>query len=187
MYRTLGICTLLLIGYFTPARSQAISPTPGSRVRISAPDLALNRVTGRVVSADADSLVLERGPEAERLVIPVGSLGRLEVSRGRSHWEGARTGWGLGSVAGGLIGGTWAVIDEVAYNRANEIDLNAGWTTLVFFGGFLAGGLIGAPVGLLAGSIIGREQWDKYLLSTRIGLGISSAGGMGLNTTIPLR
>ena len=68
---------LVQIGYL-PCAAQV---TEGARVRIKAPSVSKSRLTGTVVTVDADTLMLRS--EKQVLAISLASVLKLEVSQGR--------------------------------------------------------------------------------------------------------
>src|SRR5687768_9841917 len=62
-------------------------PLPvGARVRVTAPDVVLERVTGRVHTFDEQGLTLSRDSDRVQLVFAPAQVHVIEVSRGRSRW-----------------------------------------------------------------------------------------------------
>src|SRR5687767_13609370 len=74
----------------------ADAPTPGEKVRVTT--RASDETTGVVVQADAETLTVSLGSKKPPVRIPLGSIQRLEVARGR------RTAAKEGAISGGLVG-----------------------------------------------------------------------------------
>lgn len=170
--KTLVLCVLLLTLHWSDlaAQVEVVGLAPGTRVRLTAPGVAEKRVTASIVYMDSDSLVLQRGRNPERLVIPARNVERLEISRGRSHSLGTLRGIGLGALGGGLfLGGAQVVSEGVV----------GGWTTLIF----ISGAILGAPVGAVIGGIIGVERWEARPLWPRTSFGAAPADRVGLRVS----
>jgi hypothetical protein len=137
----------------------------GSRVRFStANDGDASRVA--IVSAvRGDSLVLLRDGSAESITVPFDQMTQLDVSSGRRDRMGA--GLGVGLVAGAAIGGLLgaATYQKPSCNSGDFFcglgDVGAGGSAA---GGAILGGVGGALVGLLIGSIVHTERWDAVPL-----------------------
>lgn len=128
----------------------------GTRVRVSAPDLALRNQTGSVVSLSADTLFLARGAERTLVAVPRGAITRLEVSRGRgergkSALRMAGIGFLAGAAAGALFGLSCTDPECNEYLPAIAAAVGAGF-------GAAAGGVIGATQG--------REVWEPVMVGT---------------------
>lgn len=128
---------------------------PGQRIRVSlAGD---GRVAGTLIGLPSDSLVLETADETHTYARS--AITQLEVSRGSgSHWKaGALIGAATGSVA------TFAVLnsDNSPSNNMCDSEHNQdaiGMGPCLAFAG-LAGGLGGALLGGVVGSLLHTEAW----------------------------
>ncbi len=119
---------------------------PGARVRVTAPLMAPEPLVGTVLKLDADTIfltgvALRRG----KVAVPVASVKRLEVSRGRSSLA-------LQFAVIGFIAGAWIGANAVENQSFYSID--EPLATLA--GVAVVGGVAGAVVG----SAIGSEQWE---------------------------
>ncbi len=133
---------------------------PGARVRLYASQTADGRYgwfVGRIVRWVPDSLTLK--PEDDLpVVVPVASITRLEVSRGRrSNWaEGAGIGLLVGAATGAIIG--------------LASDPNCGGFAPCFTAESLAAGLavvfggVGGVIGLIIGASTTTERWVEVPL-----------------------
>lgn len=138
----------------------------GGRIRVTAPALGLNKTVGRFQGLLADSLRLDS------MVVPLRSISRLEVSRGRS------SSWSRGLVMG-LAGGALAGVALGASACEEGFVFSAGsCVAAAGVGGALAGGLVGAVVG----AFIKHEKWAPLQLRTLI----AERGGNGLRLGIAL-
>ncbi len=152
---------------------------PGVRVRLWAPELRIQKLVGKIVSVDADTLRLNIMDQTAPLAIPISSVTKFEVSRGKSSGArvlsgvgGAGLGFLGGAIVGGGIGGIWS---ENKYPNSHE-----GNGLGIFMGGIIGGGL-----GTLIGAVIGvqhpPERWQQApLAALRVGLLQQGHGGFGL-------
>ncbi len=198
---------LVAILAFVPASATAQAPPPvkvGDRVRVTAPDVGRREGTVQLLTTDSlvirpeygawpvqllttDSLVMQpeygewtvylrRQPNP--LAIPLASVTRLEVSRGRKSRVGR--GAGIGLLGGGLLGLT---ISSVVLARNNGCTgqgfvepTRGGCIALATVGGAVVGTLLGLVVGAMAST----DKWKAVSLlrvapqrDGRFGLGLS--------------
>ena len=156
---------------------------PGDRVRIAAPGLKGDRLTGSVLRLGSDSVVLAIKNRAEPLSLPFAGLTQFEVSSGKK----SRFGLGLGI---GLFAGTITGLAVGAYIGS---EMDCGITQFCYPPGTVAllGGLAGGAAGALIGGIIGAlsvsERWEEVPLD-RLHIGPSpvSADGVAASLTLPM-
>jgi hypothetical protein len=136
----------------SPARAVAPSTIePGATIRfVVGTDSRLN--VGHLSKLTADSLIVERCANCDRLRYGTREIGRLEVLRGSSR--GRHLGHGV--VFGALAGLSIAVFDNVRPCHALDTDV-CGFRVLEFF--------VGPPFGALIGGIIGialptSQRWE---------------------------
>jgi len=162
---------VLLVAVVPAAGSaQEAGTTPwvsvGSRVRVFAPDLRIDRYVGRIDSLDATALVLDTAGARIRLGIDMGpvlvdqyrkvtirrsAIQRIEVSGGRT----ARGATIKGLIYGALLGGTlWGL------GNLPEINPSARDFLVAFPAGAAVGGFVGGVVGFG----LGGERWLPALL-----------------------
>lgn len=162
---------------------------PGQRVRVthhlsgeSVTNLATGetrvvmkrrRDTGSLIEFTADSVVLGDDPDA-RLALPLTSVTKLEVSRGRKS-----LGAGKGALWGSLIGvATGAALGAVAYSEPNDFVHNRGDAALL---GAVVLGVPGLVVGTIAGAISKTDRWEEVPLDhLRVSVGPQRDGRFGL-------
>lgn len=167
-----GLCVIMLLFPWSElaAQVEVVGLAPGTRVRLSAPEVVEKCITASIAYMDSDSLVLHRDRNPARLVIPARTVERLEISHGRSHSLGTLRGVGLGALGGGLfLGGAQVLSERVV----------GAWTALIF----LSGAIVGAPVGAVVGGIIGVERWEERPLWPRAGLGTPPVDRVGLSVS----
>ena len=186
-----GMGVILVLLPLTSLAAQEISNkiTPGTRVRVSAPAVAKNRIVGTVVSADSTMIVLQATPSANYqpppLKVPWAAMHHLELSQGRK-WSGTRmaAGAGIGLLGGALVG--------AGFGAATASPSEEGAQAIQAF----VGGIIGAGSGFVLGTVIGaqrRERWQMVPL-TKVRIGILlyrsdreafSSVGLGLSVAFP--
>jgi hypothetical protein len=150
--RSLALAALLLaLAAIDPAAAQqADDGLTGTRVRVTAPHFAPERVTGVVTEYNDQRLQVTADGTGEVYVFPLRSVQRLDPfmggSRGSTAWYRARVGAFLGAAVGFLAG---AAIGTTG-------DSNMVRPTLV--GGAIGLGT-GATVGALFGAAFPSERW----------------------------
>lgn len=155
------------------AAAQSPVITQGQRVRLSAPSLGLERQPAVVEEYRGDALLVIAD---SALSIPVTSLTRLEVYRGRHghFWKGAGIGFLAGAVAGALLGPSLSECPSYGCDTSPALQRAVGG---VAFG--LAGGLVGGLVGGLAKT----DRWVELPLDqVRVSIAERRAGfGVGVS------
>jgi hypothetical protein len=139
---------------------------PGTRVRVQAPGVVAGPLEATVVARSRDTVTLTRqhgGP----ISVPLGAITAAEVSRGRSHGDGAVKGLSWGAGAGLVVGLLSAIVYDARSDACGlepcENDLSPGE---VVAGGFLTGAVLGAGIGAIAGS----ERWERLTIPTFVAL-----------------
>jgi len=169
--RTLAIL-VLLPGALPAVPARASEPSlrleRGARVRLSlpcedAPPTPVERagalclVDGRVDDIAGDAITLARASTSTRLSLA--SVSRIEVGRGqRSRWK---AGAGAGFVAGAV--GTWAALDRGESTNPCDSTTNQdamGQGACIALAA--AGGVAGAGLGALVGSLLRSERWEDF-------------------------
>lgn len=140
------------LGAATHAHAQ-FGPETGARVRVLAPLVAPERLTGTVVAASADSLALGVADGSATLRLDKHTLESLEVSRGRARLKWGLLGAGVGLLAGAIVGAELGGQDDPS-----------GFGALA---GFLGGAVVGLPAGAVGGALLAPERWDAYPLPRR--------------------
>ena len=135
---------LCLVIAFCPleVRAQAMSVSPGNRVRVWSEDHPRTRFTGALHDWTADSLTLQpKGSNAQPIQLARASISRLEVRKAASKSEAV--------MFGALIGGTSAAgLIALAHGLAEGLGGDGGWSNsatpyLVVAGSATLGGLSG--------------------------------------------
>lgn len=179
------------------AQQQPGSLHEGQRIRITAPVRGLTQITGTFVAIRSDTLLMASvdrlyQPAVYRSVahvpgqleVPLSTVTRLEVSRGRS--SNAGRGALIGLVGGLVVGG---VINYVACNAATSprtcFESQEG-TQYIFLGLWGASGAVGALVGALVGANVHRDRWESLPLE-QLSLHTGSLGRRPLALKLSLR
>ncbi len=135
---------------------------PGQRVRVTAPDLGIRNQAGRFEGFRGDTLVVAVADST--MTLPVASVTRLELSRGRESLGGK--GAIVGAVVGGAIGLTIGARRVSACEEEDPTEFLTGDPGCLFFlvepvllstaGGALLGGIVG--------EIIKADRWEEVSL-----------------------
>lgn len=164
--RLLVVSALTVVCTLPSGAQQVVGParqpvTVGTRVRIHAPSIRRDRLTGRVDSLEAGEMVLdttgvrrrlgfELGPvlveSYRRVRLRTGAIETIEVSGGRT----TRRATIKGAIIGGLIGAAL-----IGFGQAPEVNPQ--------FSDFLKSAPIGAAAGAVVGGVVGftlgGEKW----------------------------
>ena len=149
---------------------------PGSRVRITAPQLGGEPLVGTLVGLEPDRILVKRGSSDLPTLIPRSSVVKLEVSGGRKSktGRGAMIGLGVGAMPGLLL----------TFGDYNSDTHSSGPNPA-------AVAVIGAAGGALVGAAIGwalkTEEWKPAEVAAAVaplrgggvGIGVRIAWGRG--------
>lgn len=134
------------------------------------------RVGGRLVRLDGDSLLLE--DQNQIVAVPRAQLSSLDIpvagtSRGHSAWNGAKVGGAAGAVGGALLGYlAWEPCDGEYFcmSRGDEAMLAGA-----------VGGTLGFVIGGVVGATRSGARWRRVPLDadTRVGM-IATPDGVGV-------
>ena len=175
MRRATLLIAVLVLTPLTTAAGQGAIAAPGARIRVSAQGLATTQVVGTVVALHADTLVL--APQSGRglLALPLESVQRLDVSRGRKSLAGA--GAGIGGVIGAVSGAVWGAAScaEPSFVAPEQCAIMGG--LLVGAGGALLGAVVGA--------LSKTERWQEVPLDQlRVSVVPQRDGGFALQASL---
>ena len=154
-------CCLLLLFLPGLASAQLTSIAPGSKLRVYAPGFEKERIVGTLMapidSVAAIALPLRRTSRdspwhAELRSIPVTSIRRLEISRGRSHGRGAKRGAAIGAL-GSLALVLGGVYVDVTQKDPDSL-IPASAAAVIF-------SVLIVPSTTLLGAVIGVERWEQ--------------------------
>lgn len=133
------------------AVAQTAALHTGQRVRVTSAVEATPVWTGVIEAIDADTLHLRHAGKAGDTVanIPMASIARVEVSRGRhSRWlTGLAIGMGAGAAGGAILGASSE--DDLLFSSGDKAMIGAV--------GF---GVLGGAVGVVAGALTKTERWE---------------------------
>jgi len=147
--RNLPAILLALFALLVPALSRAQTrQLLDARVRVTAPPIRRDKVTGQVTQFDSAQLVVRDSTGAEQS-FPLHSIQLLEISRGRTVGGSAASRAALLAFVGGGLG---AIAGLVIPSEGN-----AGTRVALFGAG---GALLGGGIGALWGSSTPRERWE---------------------------
>lgn len=134
------------------------------------------RNTGYVQSVDADTLRMRAEESDAELAIPSSSIAQLWVVEGRkgNFW----TGFGIGLLAGGVIGGAIGSTEEFCIMSWGDCGQAATGIGVV----------IGAPAGALLGGVVGllirSDRWEEVPLDgLRVGV-VPQHDGLGIGVSV---
>lgn len=147
-------------------------PIAGEKVRVTT--LAgRSREKGVVVQTDAETLTVSLGSGQPPVRIPLASVERLEVARGRrtTAREGALVGGLAGGVLAGLaVGGLMQALCENGSDCSGE-------TARASLVGAAIVGTAGAGAGALIGLVIKTDRWERLPVNrVRVGIRPAPAG-----------
>ena len=160
-----------------PTRADSI--LPGDYVRVLAPSVQPEPITGEVLHYYGNTLGLRESSTGTAYTIPIDGIQRLAknqgMNRGRSVWHAARLGMFLGTSVG-IVGGPLLSmhLKEETFAR----------TTLLTSAG---GAAVGLGVGAAFGAMFAREHWQSYRMPARTGatVGPAPGGGTAVAVTLP--
>ena len=154
-------------------------PIAGEKVRVTT-RAGRSRESGVVVRTDADSLTVSLGRGQPPVRIPLASVERLEVARGRrtTAREGALVGGLAGGVLGGLVAGG---ITKTLCEIGSDCRVETAQASLVGAGLF---GAAGAAAGALIGLAMKTDRWERLPVD-RVRVGIRPApSGAGVQVSL---
>lgn len=155
---------------------------PGTRVRVTVPEMGLRGYVAAVEGVTADSLVLSTGGALQKY--PLAAVTRLDVSRG------SRRNWGRGAAIGAASFGAIGVVLGVAYTVSCRNSPSIGCFDTPEMGIPLMGGLL-AGAGALVGAVVGgssrSERWEEVPLDRlRVSVVPQRGGGFGVMVSLRL-
>ena len=183
-YYAFGAICATIAGYLTltvpRADAQLAELQPGARVRVQAPGVVAGRLEATVIARARDTVTLTM-PKGAPIPVPLAAITTAEVSRGRSHRDGAVKGlaWGAGvGLAVGILSAvTYDARSDACGTEPCENDYSPGE---VVAGGFMTGAMLGAGIGALKGA----EHWERLTIQTYVALR-RSRDGLTLALAIP--
>jgi hypothetical protein len=159
------------------AAAQTPSLEPGTRVRVTSD--SLGRVVGVVAPAGRDTIAVTTPDGGSRVAIPVASVERLDVSRGRTAGAGAARGALIGAAVSGGLG---VAATGLVYFYERRHDATRSCYESCYLGTAIVGVLSGVVLlgstatGALIGAAVGAEGWRRVPLADRVGVGPTPDG-----------
>lgn len=163
------VAAALVVATSSPLAAQEAPVDPGARVRVTAPDLGIDKYTGVLEGVVGDTLAVDT------LRLALASVTRLEVHRGR------KSNVGKGALIG-LAGGAAAGVGfSVWFTNAGEFDFDK--VALVFVPIFSAAG---TGIGALLGAASKVDRWEEVPLD-RIRVSVTPLGNGGLTILVSVK
>jgi hypothetical protein len=149
--RALAILSTLLIALVSDAVTQEQPLQPGQRVRVTAPDLGINKQAARFDALDGGMLTVTAD---STMRCPLLGMTRLDVYRGRQGHPG------LGAGIGSAVGAATGVVIGIQLCNSDWLcpDRYMGWAVLAGAG---IGGATGALLGAGIGGLIKTDKWEE--------------------------
>ena len=179
MVNARGVGTLVVAILIPAAELAAQQPIPpGTRVRVTAPELVGKPIAGRIGAIDSATITVRMTGGGVEQIIPFSQVTRLQVHAGRSHspLQGIKTGVLVGGGVGLLLGvGTAAQGDNYVCEPSSCV-----------IAGTIGGAFWGTIIGGLIGAAIGSDRWeDVAWRRPQLSL-IPRAGGLGVMVSFTL-
>jgi hypothetical protein len=165
-------CSAMAIPRADAQLARLVELQPGTRVRVQAPAVIAGSLAATVVTRARDTVTLTN-PRGAPIPVPLTAIITAEVSRGRSHRDGAVKGLAWGTGAGLAVGLLSAIVYDARSDEcgAEPCDNNLSPGEVV------AGGLVtGAVIGTGIGAIAGVEHWDRLTIPTFVAVRPSRVG-----------
>jgi hypothetical protein len=148
----------------------------GSRVRVTAPGLAMHKQVATLEAWRGDTLVISRPWTMD---CPLASVTSLEVTRERK--SNTIEGLSIGLFGGAALGG---ILGAVAYDESNEKSLASNEGEAAFRGAILFGG-VGGLVGLGIGAFTKSDRWEEVPLDRlRVSVAAQRKGRLGIGFSL---
>jgi hypothetical protein len=162
-----------------PLAGQDVSGlTPGTRIRVEAPPVTADRVSGSLRSLDATALHLTL-EDGKTLAVPRDAVESIDVSAGRrSHWI---RGAGIGALAGLAFSGTLVIIGS-----ADDDDGLDSLDRALYGAVIVTTTAGGAVLGAITGALIRTEQWEP-IAPADVQWGVGPVAGGAVGVTVSLR
>lgn len=164
--------SLIILLPLTAASLRAQYPPdidPGTRIRFAHRLGPTRIVDGICQGIRHDTVRIMTEPTGEIVPIPVRSLGRLEVYRGKR--SNTLVGAVLGAVGGGLVLGAAAAATFEEPEPCSDwlcFDFGPQDAGEAFTWGFAGGAVLGAVVGSVVGALTKSDRWERVALSSLV-------------------
>ncbi len=178
---SLAVLPLLVPLQYTSAQQGPPIET-GSRIRVTAPALGVDKLVGHSVEADATQVRVQVEDQAAPLTISLADVTRFEVSQGRK--SNALKGLGFGAVIGVSTGAVLGLLASSGESYDNPCEGNTVACAAV---GAAAVGVTGALVGLGIGALTKSERWEDVPLDRlQVSLAPLCHGRLALGLSVAL-
>ena len=140
------------------AAPQVSELRPGAYVKIRAPGVLGGEVEWTILTLDRDTLRVAR-PGSAPMAVPLASITRATIYRGRTREAGARKGakWGAGVGLGlGLF--------NIGFSDCSGTHCETSDNVV----GVVAFTAVGAGVGALVGTVLRADRWERVQLPPRV-------------------
>jgi hypothetical protein len=145
-----GLVVLALVPFATLAAQEQPPPLePGVRVRITAPDLGIEKQQATFQALRGDTLVIMTDTWMECPLSSVTRIDRYQGQKSWGWWKGALIGLGAGATAGAIVGAS-------EYEAGNCVRFNKGNCAVI---GAI---VIGVPAALVGGVMAGTIKTDRW-------------------------
>ncbi len=156
MTKTVVFLMTLMFVLPSDGSAQAV-PSPGDRIRIKQVDGPV--LTGRLARFSAETIHLFPDSGGPWVEVPIEGIEALETSLGRRTRY--RKYIPLSMLGGAFVGAAYGAItgytSSTGFFSFDQPEVRAAV-------GFVYGGLIGLPVGLILGSVFREERWNRGAL-----------------------
>jgi hypothetical protein len=139
------------------AVAQVAGVEQGDKIRVRAPGVLTAKTTGIVTGITRDSLQFMHRDSS--ILLSIASIEQLEVSTGQRRYAGRGALIGAGS-----LGITFGLL---AMSSDTDCDNEEGWCIDIFskkdafYGGLIAGVLLGSASGAIIGHFTLRDKWEN--------------------------
>lgn len=148
----------------------------GARVRVTAPDAALEQYVTTIQDVRGDSIVVDIGGRSRTLGLA--NVTSLEVSTGtrRQTLRGVGFGLGIGAMVG-AVAGALTYEECVPQTLFDCLMATESSSEAAVMGGIL-GGIVGAATGAIVGALRRTERWSSIELPVRVAIAPLGSGGV---------
>jgi hypothetical protein len=175
------VAVTLLVGPDALLGQESSDIAVGDKVRISAPEISPYRLVGILTETSEDTYVLSVEGRTEPMRLPLGSMQRVEVSRGKKSMS--RTLGQVGALAGIATGAVLGYRENEDVDCTGNEDCRAYKRMTVFWGAMLSGAA-GGILGRLVGLAIRLDRWEEVPLDELRIEPTLAAGGFGMSVSL---
>ena len=159
--------------------SAQVQLEPGSRVRVTAPEIGIENSVGTCLELSNGSMQFVPLRASSRVDIPLTSITRLDASRGRKGHAA------IGFLVGGAVGAIVGVVWRPQWPLEGPEEVCTARTGCDAPPEPLIGAALGVLVGLPVGALIRTERWERVPLDQlRVSLTPQRDGRLGIGFSI---